>query len=104
MTGISREALRGHLQNAPLVQALRSKAKLEETHRDLIAAENVMERVGISGATLDEVRAKKLEYDAIIKNYSILIEDTWHITWQTESLIKKYLDYDIDQLSEYARF
>jgi hypothetical protein len=104
MSGINRETMRGYLQNKPLVQALRGMEEANETKKALRDALMVMQTVGIGEAAQAEVQAKIEEYKTINLNYDRMIEDTWHITWQTASIIKKYLDHDINDLPEVARF
>lgn len=101
---MTRETLRKHLRNLPLEQAIRQKAEVDETRKALNAAWTIMEKAGVSDAALDEVNDKVREYSTVSKNYGNMIEDTWHITWQMESIIKKYIDHDLDELPEIARF
>ena len=103
MSGIHKEKLRQHLNNAPLVQTLRHKREIDETKKALRDALVALQGVGISEAAQTEIAGKIEEYKTIGINYGNMIEDTWHITWQMESIIKRYLDYD-GELPEFAKF
>jgi len=93
-----------HLQNAPLVQALRQKVEIDETRKALCSALRILETAGISTAAQEEVNAKIKEYSTISKNYGNMIQDTWQITWQMESIITRYLDCADANLPDFARF
>ncbi|MCL2462257.1 MAG: hypothetical protein FWF44_06280 [Defluviitaleaceae bacterium] len=107
MTGISREILRAHLHNQPLVAAIAQKKEIQKVKQALIAARVVMGQTCISEAAQKEVCSKIDEYTKISQNYGNMIEDTWGVSWQIESIIAKYiddLDDVIDQLPEFVKF
>ncbi len=104
MASISKDILQLYLQNFPLVQAIRQKSEIDETRKALKNALDVMKKSQISEAALSEVNSKVEEYNTISKNYGNMIEDSWHITWQTEAIIRKYIDCRLNELPEFATF
>ena len=101
---MSRETLRCHLGNEPLVQAIKAKRDVEQTRKELHAALDVLKRTGIGEAALAEVNAKLKEYSDVSMNYGNMIDETWHVIWQEVSVITRYLNCDYSELPEYARF
>lgn len=98
------ETLRGYLSNAPLVQVIRQKREINEARNRLLDAQKTLADAGISAAVIQEVLDKADEYGKISRGYSEMIESVWGISWQTESLITKYLDCcDVDDLPEYVK-
>lgn len=98
------ETLRGYLSNAPLMQVIRQKQEINEARNRLLEAMDAMREAGISESAIQEVLAKVDEYAKISRGYSEMIENVWGISWQTESLITKYLDCcDVDDLPEYVK-
>lgn len=86
------------------MKTIRLKVEVDESRAALNTAWAVMEKAGINDTVLDEVSAKVKEYATVSKNFGNMIEDTWQITWQMESIIKKYIDHDLDALPEFAKF
>ena len=102
--GMNRATLRMYLENGPMIQAIRQKQEIKNIKDALHEARKTMHDVGINEAALAAIDDKIGEYGKIKRNYSVLIEDTWGITWQDESIIAKYIDHDPDELPEFARF
>ena len=100
---MQKEVLRGYLRNYPLMHAIDQKKEIDETKNRLMDAIQVLREVGASETTIDDATSKHDEYKKISQAYGNLIGDTWGITWQMESIIRKYTDYlldDIDRLPD----
>lgn len=100
------ETLRGYLSNAPLMQVIRQKQEINDMEKRLYAAIDAMREAGVNESAVKEVQNKADEYRKISRGYSEMIESIWGIPWQTEALIKKYIDCcgdDIDKLPEYVK-
>lgn|GEM_PF-2187774 len=104
---IHRETLRGYLHNFPLIQAIEQKRAIDEMRKRLATALQTLHEAGASELATNEAQRKLEEYLKIRKGYDALIEMTWNVSWQTESVIRKYTtcnDDDIDRLPEYIKF
>jgi hypothetical protein len=100
---MNRETLRNYLHNGPLVQAIDQKRSIDKTKQELLSAIQTLRETGIRDSLIDEVQGKYEEYQKISSHYGTLIEDAWNVSWQNESIIKRYidcLDDDIDRLPD----
>lgn len=99
--GMHREVLKQYLQNKPLVEAIRQKMTIDEIRRKLQESLRTLYDVGINEAN-EAIKAKLDEYTKASKAYDAMIGDVWELNWQRVEIISRYLDYDINQLPEYA--
>lgn len=99
--GMHRKTLKQHLQNKPLVEAIRQKMTVDETRRKLCESLQTLHDVGISEAD-EAIKAKLDEYVEASRAYDTLIGDVWGLNWQRVDIVSKYIDRDIDQLPGYA--
>lgn len=107
MNGMSKETLKSYLSNTPLIQAISQKKSVNDTRKKLIDALHILGEVGLNNAAIEEVQKKQDEYLKISRGYDELISTVWGISWQAESFIAKYIDYDdvdIDRLPDYIKF
>lgn len=101
-----KETLRNYLHNFPLVQAVEQKRSVDDVSRRLLAAVQVMREAGVPESAAMATQEKYDEYRKISRAYGNMIEDTWGVTWQAESVIAKYTsccDDDIDRLPDNVR-
>lgn len=100
---MTKETLRSYLHNYPPVQAIEQKRQIDNTRQDLLHALQVLRTAGVSELVQAEVQGKYDEYGKISRNYGVLLEDTWNVMWQDESIIRNYTDCcddDIDHLPD----
>lgn len=74
---------------------------IDETKYKLRESLLTLHDVGISEAD-EAIKAKLDEYTKASKAYDAMIGDVWELNWQRVEIISRYLDYDINQLPEYA--
>jgi hypothetical protein len=82
--------------------------QLQDVHiirKSLMAAQNVMDSVGMSDAALDEIQSKIEEYGFIETGYINMLEEIYHVSWHWHSVIKKHikLNTTFDNLPEYIK-
>ncbi|MDR3279293.1 MAG: hypothetical protein LBT23_02170 [Synergistaceae bacterium] len=103
MATMTREQLRDHLHNLPLVQAIEQKKKIDTAKRRLVEALAIMGELGISEEAVDEMQNKYKEYQEISRGYGALIENLWDVSPWIELIVGRYTasnDDDIDRLPE----
>lgn len=100
---MQKEQFKKHMNNQPLVQAIRQRMEVDDTRKKLYDALNIANETGLSEIVIKELNAKCDEYSKIGKAYGNLIEDVWGVNWQNEEIIIRHIDCtdeEIDRLPE----
>lgn len=103
---MGRETLRAHLHNPALVQIVAQKQEVDATRNKLIDALTITRETGIDESVTGKIQKKIDEYGTISRNYGLMMEEIWGISWHWERTLEKYIDCndnDIDELPEVVR-
>lgn len=89
---MTKQKLKEYLQNAPLVDAIIAKAKVDAEKQSLCTALTALERCNCSDSTKQEVKDAIEKYKSISLHYSNLLQDAFGVTWHIERELRLYVN------------
>lgn len=92
------QELKECLQNAPLVDAIRAKKKVDRAKDSLYAVLTTLEQCKCSDSTKQEIQDAAERYKSISLNYRNLLQDAFGVTWPMERRLNVHVLHENGEL------